>query len=78
MDNGWSAYSRPFDGSYAEKENSSTINVQTTVSVDGVALDVYGTVTYDKWIVPDDVSLSNFTVDETYFMLIMSLRLDLL
>lgn len=53
---------------YAEKENSSTINVQTTVSVDGVALDVYGTVTYDKWIVPDDVSLSNFTVDETYFM----------
>ena len=53
---------------YAEKENSSTINVQTTVSVDGVALYVYGTVTYDKWIVPDDVSLSNFTVDETYFM----------
>lgn len=33
---------------YAEKENSSTINVQTTVFVDGVALDVYGTVTYDK------------------------------
>lgn len=53
---------------YAEGNNSSAISVQTIVSVDGATLNVYGIVTYDKEFTPDGVSLSDFTADETYFV----------